>query len=134
MTLNFSVNDKLVIDGSNGMTPDLKTDWNKVDLCAPLSLKDGVVHPFVDGETFVGILSFKNIKNAEIDIVGVNSIEASYLKGGYFFNVICKEAVQVGDKVEPTAGGFKKAAADGVGVALTQGAVDGVILVRGGNY
>ncbi len=135
--LNFSVNDKLVIDGNNGLSADLSIDWNDVELAAPLSVNaGGKVHPFTEGETFVGILSSKMIKNPNINISGVNVLEASYLKGGYYFWVRAKGSVAIGDGLEPAVNGFQKATEDTniKGYSMSKGEDGDAILVRGGNY
>lgn len=134
--LNFSVSDKLVIDGNNGLAVDIATNWNEVELATPISTDGTKVHPFVDGETFLGILSSKQIKNAEDDTAGVNVIEVSYLKGGYYFWVRADGAVAVGDGLAPTAKGFKKeTTADKIkGYAVSVGVDGGAVKVRGGNY
>jgi len=135
--LNFAINDKLVIDGYNGLSVDLKTNWNEVELAAPLSADaTGSVHPYVDGETFIGMLSSKQIKNQEIDIAGVNVIEASYLKGGYYFWARAKGDVVIGDGLTPVAGGFQTTteSAKIKAYAMSGGADGEAIKIRGGNY
>lgn len=135
--LNFSVSDKLVIDGNDGLSVDMTIEWGGVDLATPISIdSNGKAHPFVDGETFAGILSGKFIKNAESEVAGVNSIEVSYLKGGYFFWALSDGALAIGDGVEPTAKGFKKATADAniKGYAVTVGTDGLAVKIRGGNY
>lgn len=134
--LNFSVSDKLVIDGNNGLAVDTATNWNEVELATPISTDGTKAHPFVDGETFLGILSSKQIKNAEDDTAGVNVIEVSYLKGGYYFWVRADGAIAVGDGVAPSTKGFKKetTAANIKGYAVSVGTDGGAVKVRGGNY
>ena len=135
--LYFNVSDKLVIDGNDGLSVDLAVDWNDVELASPLSVDStNKVHPFVTGETFVGILSNKLIKNADMNVAGVNVIEASYLKGGYYFWVRAKGAVALGDALTPDVKGFKKATGDDkiVGYAVSAGADGDAIRIRGGNY
>ena len=135
--LYFNVSDKLVIDGNEGLSVDLAVDWNDVELASPLSADStGKVHPFVASETFVGILSNKLIKNADMNVKGVNVIEASYLKGGYYFWVRAKGTVALGDALTPDVKGFKKATGDDkiVGYAVSAGADGEAIRIRGGNY
>lgn len=135
--LYFNVSDKLVIDGNEGLSVDLAVDWNDVELASPLSVDStGKVHPFVTGETFIGILSNKLIKNTDMDVAGVNVIEASYLKGGYYFWVRAKGTVALGDALTPDVKGFKKATGDDkiVGYAVSAGADGEAIRIRGGNY
>lgn len=128
----FHYEDKVVYQ-----TPDLATDWNEVNLATPISQTTaGLVHPFVASETFVGILSNKNVKNTTANDLNLNSIEVSYLKGGYVFDVIATEALVAGDWVVPAVGGFAKTTtqADAVGRVVFGGANGDLIKVRGGNY
>lgn len=128
----FHSNDKITFS-----TPDLSIDWDSVNLASPISRDSaGLVHPFVDGEEFVGILSNKNVKNNSDSKLGVNSIEASYLKGGYVFSVFALETLADGDWVIPANGGFTKTTtkADAVGRVVFGGAKGDLIKVRGGNY
>lgn len=134
--LNFSVSDKLVINGNDGISVDTATDWSSVELATPISTDGTKAHPFVDNETFLGILSSKQIQDPDSEIVGVNTIELSYLKGGYFFWVRADEAVAVGDGLTPTAKGFKKET-DATKIkcyAVSAGKAGEAIKVRGGNY
>lgn len=133
----FHYEDKLVLTKL-----DPATDWNNINLTSPISRNTaGLVHPFVAGEDFLGILSNKNIKNINIEDAN-NTIEVSYLKGGYIFNVIAKETLALGDWVKAAAGGFVKATnqAEAVGRVAQflnesdNGAVDTIVKVRGGNY
>lgn len=128
----FHYDDKAVFE-----TPDLTISWEEVNLTTPISRDArGLVHPFVDGEEFVGILSNKNVKNSSANDYNLNSVEVSYLKGGYIFSVIAGETLTAGDWVVPSANGFKKTTvkADAVGRVVFGGAQNDLIKVRGGNY
>lgn len=134
--LNFSVSDKLVVNGYDGIVVDTATDWASVELAMPISTDGTKAHPFVDGETFLGILSSKQIQDPESEIVGVNTIELSYLKGGYFFWVRADGVVAIGEGLTPTAKGFKKEM-DTTKIkcyAVSSGKDGEAIKVRGGNY
>lgn len=132
--LNFSVSDRLVIDGTNGISIDNPADFDSIPLTTPISVMGGKAHKFVDGETFLGILSNKNIKNVDITTAGVNSIEVAYLVSGFYYWVIADGALAVGDKVEATGKGFKKTTDDTkcVGIAVSVGVDGGAVRIRGG--
>lgn len=135
--INFIVSDKLVIDGYSNMFIDLSTNWNDVELGSPLSVdENGLVHPLVKDETFIGILSYRGIKNASLDIAGVNTIEVSYLRGGFYFNVRAKGTITVGDKLKADSQGFSVSAdgTDAVCIAVSNAADGEIVKVRGGNY
>ena len=136
--LNFIVSDKLVIDNglSNPYTLDPAIDWDAVELTAPLSHLLNVVHPFVATEDFVGILSFNGIVDITNTTPGVNRIETSFLKGGYYFNVRATGVVTVDAPLVADVLGFSVSATPVtdpvVAYAVTAGADGDVILVRGG--
>lgn len=132
--LNFSVSDKLVINGNDGIAVDTATDWSEVELASPISTDGTKAHPFVDGETFLGILSSKQIQDPDSETAGVNTIEVSYLKGGYFFWVRADGTVNIGDGVTASAKGFKKDTTKIMGYAVSKGDDGQAIKVRGGNY
>lgn len=138
--LNFSVSDRLVIDGK-GLAIDMATDWNSVALTTAIGVKvdkdnkNNKVHPFAEGDTFLGILSAKNVKS-DIDVAGVNSIEVASLVDGFFYWVINggDDAVVFNNKVKVTKNGFEKAtdADDAVATVIIGGAKGEAIKIRGG--
>lgn len=133
--LNFSVSDRLVIDGKD-LVIDMATDWNSVALTTAIGVEkdEKKVRPFKDDDTFLGILSAKNIKS-DVDVAGVNTIEVASLVDGYFYWVINGgENVVFGDKVKVTKNGFEKtdADADAVATVIIGGAQGEAIKIRGG--
>lgn len=132
--LNFSVSDRLVIDGK-GLAVDMATDWNSVALTTAIGANDSKAHPFKEGDTFLGILSAKNIKS-DIDVAGVNSIEVASLVDGNYYWVINggEDAVAFGDKVKVTEKGFEKDAdgTNAVATVIVAGSKGDAIKIKGG--
>ena len=136
--LNFMEAKRLIVNGTNELDIDFSVNWNEVELASPISVDNkNKVHPFIDGETFLGLLSYKSgIKNSNVQIEGVNIIEICYLKAGNFFYVRAGEDIKAGDGLKPASNGFIKAtdASSTKCFAITNALKGNVLTVRGGNY
>lgn len=136
--LNFIEGKRLIIDGRDNIFIDFSVNWNEVELASPLSIDiNNKVHPFVQGEAFIGLLSdMGGIKNLSVQIEGVNIIEICYLNAGHFFNVRAGENINAGDGLVPVSNGFVKASEPSniKCFAVTNALEGNVLKVRGGNY
>jgi len=136
--LNFIEGRRLIVDGTNELDIDFSINWKEVELASPISIDNkNKIHPFIDGEVFVGLLSYKGgMKNSNVQIEGVNVIEICYLKAGSFFYVRAGEDIKMGDGLKPASNGFIKAT-DTSSIkcfAITNALEGNVLTVRGGNY